>query len=295
MKNSSDKKALNFTFIGLLFTVLSLYALIIVVMFIWAGLTSLKSSIDYSISSYGLPEKWTLDNYSIAFNDLVIPISATRSVNVMEMIIYSIIYTIGGAVISTIVPCLVAYCVAKYTYKFSNFLYFTVILVMTLPIVGGQVSELAILHTLGLYDTFFGVFILKFNFLGIYFLVFYAAFKSLPDTYMEVARIDGANDYMVFFRIMFPLVLNTFAIVVLLTAIGYWNDISTSRIYLPSYPTFAYGILYFSTTPGSLSLKSSGAPVRIAACMLLVIPMFILFVLFHKKMLGNLTMGGIKG
>ena len=109
MQKVNNKKVLNIIFIGLLVTVLSLYAIIIISMFIWAGITSLKSSIAYSISSYGLPEKWTFDNYSIAFNDLVIPVSATRSVNVMNMILYSVIYTVGGALLSTLVPCFVAY------------------------------------------------------------------------------------------------------------------------------------------------------------------------------------------
>lgn len=295
MVKIDGKKTVNIVFIGLLVTVLALYALIIVAMFVWAGYTSFKSSIAYSFSSYGLPEKWIIDNYTIAFRDLVIPISATKNVNIMEMILYSLLYTFGATLVSTVTPCMVSYCVAKYKYRFGKVIYFIVIMVMTLPIVGGQVSELAILHTLGLYDNFLGVFILKFNFLGLAFLIFYAAFKSVSDTYVEAAHIDGASDFTVFFRIMFPLVINTFSVLLILNAIGFWNDITTSRIYLPSYPTFAYGILYFSTTPGALPLSSAGVPVRIAACMILVIPMLLIYVSFHKKLLGSLTMGGIKG
>lgn len=295
MKRIDYKKIVNGIFIGFLAAILAIYAIMIIVMFVWAAYTSFKSSIAYSMSSYKFPKKWIVSNYTIAFRDLKIPVSPTKNVGVPLMVLYSFVYTIGCAVISTIVPCVVAYCAARYDYKFSKILYSVVVIVMTLPVIGSQVSELAILQKLNLYDTFIGIFILKFNFLGLYFLVFYATFKALPNTYAEAAHIDGASDFVVFFKIMLPLVMNTCFIVFMLVAINYWNDITISRIYLPSYPTFAYGLLYFATTPGSLPLSSSGVPVRVAACMLLVIPMLIAFLLFHKKMMGNLTMGGIKG
>lgn len=295
MKRIENKKVVNGLFLGLLATVLIIYALTIILLFVWATYTSFKSSIAYSVSSYKFPEKWIVSNYKTAFNDLVIPVSPTKNVDVPLMVVYSIVYMAGCSIVSTVVPCVAAYCVARYDYKFSKILYSVVIIVMTLPIIGSQVSELEILNKLNLYDSFIGVFILKFNFLGLYFLVFHATFKTLPRTYAEAAYMDGANDFVVFLKIMIPLVLNTIFIVFMLVAINYWNDIETSRIYLPSYPTFAYGLLYFSTTPGALPLTSAGPPVRIAACMLLVVPMFLIFVVFHKKMMGNLTIGGIKG
>ncbi len=298
MKSVNGKKIASGVFIGVLATMLVIYALVIILMFVWALYTSFKTSISYSISSYALPSEISFKNYTIAFEDLVIPVPTAEGitrVDVPMMIWYSLIYTFGGALVSTLVPCVVAYCVAKYKYKFGKVIYFIVIMVMTLPVVGSQVSELEVLHNLGLYNNFLGFFALKFNFMGIYFLVFYASFKTLPDTYVEAAHIDGANDFVVFFKIMFPLALTTFFIVFMLTAISYWNDITLPRVYLPSYPTFAYGLLYFSTTPGALPQSSAGAPVRIAACMLLVLPMFVLFAIFNKKMMGNLTMGGIKG
>ena len=132
MRRVDSKKVLNGVFIGVLATVLIIYALVIISLFVWATYTSFKSSIEYSISSYALPKKWLLKNYTTAFNDLVIPISPTKNVGILHMVLYSLIYMLGCSIISTAVPCIVAYCVARYDYRFSKILYSVVVIVMTL-------------------------------------------------------------------------------------------------------------------------------------------------------------------
>ena len=286
---------LLFIIIGIL---LAVYALIIIAMFVWAFYISLETSTDYAFSSYRFPANPTFDNYLIAFRELKIQINVgigTRYVKIPMMIVNSLIYAGGCGLVSTVVPCIVAYCCARYKYRFGKIIYASVIFAMSVPIIGAQVSELRVLQALNLYDTFLGMFILKTNYLGIYFLVYFAAFKSLPLSYVEAAKIDGANEFTVFFKIMFPLVIGTSIAILLMKVIEFWNDIAMSRIYLPSKPTLAYGMLYFSVEVGNLSLLAAGAPVRIAACMILVLPMLLLYLLLHKKMLGNMTIGGVKG
>jgi multiple sugar transport system permease protein len=130
------------------------------------------------------------------------------------------------------------------------------------------------------------------NFLGMYFLIFYGGFKALPMAYSEAAKIDGAGNMDVLVKIILPLVKNTFFTIFILHFIAFWNDYNTPLVYMPSYPTIAYG-LYFVTNNSVNGM--SATPMRMAASMLMLIPILVLFLTFHKRLLGNLTVGGIKG
>jgi len=145
---------------------------------------------------------------------------------------------------------------------------------------------------IGLFDHIWGLWIMKANFLGMYFLVFYNMFKQLPMAYTEAAKIDGAGNMSVLIKIVLPLVRNTFFTVMLINFIGFWNDYQTPLIYLPSFPTIALGMYHMaSTTENGLST----VPMRMTGAMLMLIPILVLFLAFHKRLLGNLTIGGIKG
>ena len=110
--------------------------------------------------------------------------------------------------------------------------------------------------------------------------------------YTEAAKIDGAGNLAVLLRIILPLVRNTFFTVMLINFIAFWNDYQTPLIYMPSYPTIALGMFYMaSTTENGLST----VPMRMTGAMLMLIPILVLFLCFHKRLLGNLTVGGIKG
>jgi ABC-type glycerol-3-phosphate transport system permease component len=78
----------------------------------------------------------------------------------------------------------------------------------------------------------------------------------------------------------------------LLQFIGYWNDYQTPMIYLPSHPTIAYGLFYslFNSTP---AFSYVGA--KLASSMIVLLPILLVFLFSHKRLLGNITMGGIKG
>ena len=136
------------------------------------------------------------------------------------------------------------------------------------------------------------MFLMKANFLGMYYLVFHAMFRALPKDFDEAAYMDGAGNFTIFFKINLPLVVGTFVTVMLIKFIDFWNDYMTPMIYMPSFPTIAYGLYAFvqeSTTP-----SRSGTQIKLAACMLVFIPNFIIFIAFRDKLIGNISMGGLK-
>ena len=208
------------------------------------------------------------------------------------MLLNTILYAGGGAFMNAFVQCLTAYLCARYAFKLSGVVYGAVIFAMVLPVVGSLPSEVAVARALGLYDHIWGVWIMRANFLGMYFLVFHEMFKALPASYSEAATIDGANDWQILWKIGFPLAKNTFFTILLLNFVTLWNDYQISMVYLPSHPTLAERLHYLQNSSDGLG---NFQPVKIAAAFILMIPIMTLFLCFHKRLMGNLTIGGVKG
>ena len=274
--------------------VLALYALSMIVLLGWALLTAFKEQSDFRVNIIGFPTKWVW-NFSYVYKNFKVAVQTDTGqvmIGMGRMYVNSILYALGCAFFNTLVPCITAYMCAKFPYKFSKVVHTTVIVTMIIPIVGALPMEITVARFLHLYNHIWGLWLMKANFLGMYFLVFYGVFKSLPDAYTEAAKIDGAGNLCILFRIVMPVVRNTFFTVMLINFITFWNDYQTPLIYLPSYPTVALGMYHMATTTIN---KLSYVPMRMAGAMELLIPIFILFLFTHKRLLGNLTVGGIKG
>lgn len=274
---------------------LVLYVASLFLLFLWAILTAFKDPLyDFRINTWGFPKEWTW-NFSYVLSQFVVPVSTSKrigSVGMGEMYFYSFLYAGGCAFFNTLVPCITAYLCARFKYKFSRAVHTTVLVTMVIPVVGSLPAEIRMSQALGLYDQIWGMWILKANFLGMYFLVFYNIFKALPDSYTEAAKIDGAGNMQVLLQIAIPLIRNTFFTVFLIYFIQYWNDYQTPLIYLPTYPTIANGMYTVSVTP---TQEMSYVPMRITAAIMMLIPILVIFLIFQKRLLGNLTIGGIKG
>lgn len=283
---------------SVLMVLLSVYALMMLSLLAWALITSLKQQLDFRTNALGLPNmKFGLafENYPIVFKEFKMIVMAggqQEYINVWEMLLNTILYAGVGAFISALIPCLVAYVCAKFDYKFNSVIYGIVIVAMVLPIVGSAPSAMKILKDFGIYNTIYGTWIQKFHFLGMYFLVYYASFKGFSNTYLEAAYIDGAGEWRVLFSVVLPLVRNTFLTILLIRFIEYWNDFQTPLLYIPSHPTLAVGLYNLgNSTVGALNW----VPRKMAACIILLVPIMALFMAFKDKLMGNLTMGGIKG
>ena len=277
-----------------LLIVLAAYVLSMFTLIGWALITSFKSPNDFRTNAIGMPEKFVW-NYTFVYTKFYVSVLTESGMEVVymeTMFVYSILYSLGCAFFQTLVPCITAYLCARFNYKFSKIVYTAVIVVMILPIVGSLPAELQMAKNTGLYDSIWGLWIMKANFLGMYFLVFYDGFKGLSMTYTDAAKIDGASNMHILLAIVLPLVKNIFFTVMLVNFIGFWNDYQVPLLYMPSYPTVAYGMYNMANTREN---NLSSVPMRMTGAMLMFIPIFTLFLIFQKRLLGNLTVGGIKG
>lgn len=294
IKNRSKKVALS-AFGIILLVVLAIYAVSLLGLLLWGFFASFKEPIvEFTDRPYQLfPQKWTF-NIGKIFNSFYVKPSTTgKNVYVEMLLVYSLLYSVGCGVASTIVPCLTAYVCARYAFRFSKVIYTVVIVTMIIPLVGTLPAELELATRLKLYDKIYGLWIMKAHFLGMYFLVFYNVYKAMPASYSEAAKVDGASNWAIMVKISLPLTKNTILTVFLINFIGFWNDYQTPLLYMPSYPTMAKGL--FDLVQGTAVAGLQNVPSRLAGTVIVTVPILILFLAFQKRLLGSLTVGGVKG
>ena len=295
-RKSKNKNIYATVIFTVLFVLLFFYALSLLMPMVWALITTFKTPDEYLLDPLGLPAVWQISNYAPAFKHFYIevfnPGQPTRYFMIWDMFVYSLLYSLGCAFFATLVPCVAAYMVARYKYRFGKVLYWVVIVTMILPIVGALPAEMNLIKGIGLHDSFAGVYLLRANFLGMYFLVFHAQFSTIPYDFTEAAKVDGASQLRIFLLIIFPMALNTFGIVMLLRFIEFWNDYQIPMVYLPSKPVVSYGMYRFYI---NRSNELSSTPVKLAGVFLMTLPILLVFIVFSKKLVLNVSVGGLKG
>ncbi len=204
--------------------------------------------------------------------------------------INSIIVTILQTSVSLFLSSLVGYGLGVYEFKGRNFVMVSVIFVMMIPV---QILILPLYRltiTLGVIDRYLGV-ILPFAVfpLAIFFFRQYAA--ELPRDFIDAARVDGLNDFGIFFRIMAPIMTPAYGAMAILTSLNSWNQFLWPLIVLRSSEKFTLPIgLNTLLTPygNNYDVLISGAAVA-------TIPIIIVFLFFQRYFMSGMTAGGIKG
>lgn len=279
------------------FIFLVIYALCLLGMYVWGFFTSLKSNSDFRHNLFGLPSghiwEWKWDNYITAFSEVSVPASdGISKVYLPTMLLNTVLYSFLGAFLSTFSTWLVAYALAKFKYKFSNFLYRLIMIMMVIPIVGSLPSALHLYReVLGLYDSWAYIIVINITINASTMLIFYAYFLGIGNEYTEAAKIDGAGNFTILMKIMFPLTAQMFLIMFIQAFIPLWNDYMSTVIWFPSIPTLAYGIFKFTD---STTTAANWPPIQVAGCIILMIPLLVLFLAFKDKLIGNIRMGGVK-
>ncbi|MDR2201846.1 MAG: carbohydrate ABC transporter permease [Clostridiales bacterium] len=288
------KRKIN-PFTAAMFVVLALHSLSLILLFIWGVGASVKTDYDFRFNVFGIPKEWTFENFVLVWNNFGTQVRIGMEIKrfyIEGLLFNSFFYALSCAFVGTMSHCIMGYITAKFKFKISAVITTVVYVTMVLPIIGTLPSTLQVVDTLGIYDSWFGVWFMSAGFLGINFLIFQAAFKVIPSDFAEAAQMDGAGNFYVFTRIMFPLVFKTFSLIYLLAFIGYWNDYQSPLIFLPSKPTIAIGLYYFNSSRDGVM---GSIPVKLAAAVVSLLPIAVIFAFFHKKLLGNLSMGGLKG
>ena len=279
----------------ILYVIVAVYCLSMVYVLLFGLINSLKDATDFEwLNPFGFPHKefgWKFDNYSKVLKEFKVSSMSMggEEVGFMGMFVNSLLYAVFMSLFSMVTQIMVAYAIAKYDFRLKPLLYGVAVIVMLLPIIGSLASEVQMADTFNFRNNLLGICLMKCKYAGLYFLVFYATFRSVSWTYAEAAQIDGAGHLKIFIEIMLPLIKSTVFAVFILLFIEFWNDYYTPMIFLPQSPTMSYGLFVFQTD------NRASQPIQLAACLLTCLPILVLFVVFKNKIMGNVTMGGLKG
>lgn len=296
MKTSKEIKTKFSPLTISLFVILVAYVLFMILLFAWSILTASKSYygdyFDHPVvgkNIIGFPVKFML------FENIKEINTGFASGTLLSMAGDTILYSVGCALFKVVVTCVVAYLCARYNNWFSRLIYTIVVVTMIIPIVGSQSAEIQMAKELELYDEIWGMWLMRSNFLGMYFLVFYSVFKSMPSGYYEAAKIDGADDWKIMCNIALPLVKYTFLSIFLIVFIEYWNDYLVPNLYLPHHKTLSLA-LYQQSQGQELKIRYlQQVPYVMGTVLLITIPVIALFCVFSERLMGNLSVGGLKG
>lgn len=285
---------------GLIFNLLGLipfiWGAILVGLLVWALLVSFAEPNWYlDHSNTFLVKKFTLNNYKTAIENFKVGVNAAgggiRQAGFWEMTFNSVWFTVGATAVKMLSTVCFAYAIARFEFPGRKLLYGFVVLQMMLPVYGQTASNYSLLSKLGLVNTPWFILALGAGH-GMYFLITYSFFRNLPTGYEEAAKVDGAGPFVIFWKVMLPLAKPIVTALGIMTAIGVWNDYSTVLVYLRDFPNLATGLYMVKQVAFNIGLQT---PSYFAAIFISVLPVVIVFLIFNKQIMNNVSVGGLKG
>lgn len=244
---------------------------------------------------YWWPRKFSLESYKTVFQDTTI----------IRAFMVTVLRTLIGTVTSVFFTAMVGYALSKKHIMGNKF--YTILGTITMFFGGGLIPSFITLKNLGLYNNFL-VYIIPslFNFYNM--IIFRSFFNELPAGLEESARLDGANDLMIFIRIVIPLSAPVIATIALFNGVGHWNDYFTGVMYindaeLQPIQTYLFRIIASASASktvvampaGVTAQQVSSQSVRLATMVVTTFPIMCVYPFLQKYFVKGMLIGSIKG
>ncbi len=259
---------------------LTLAALTFVYPFIWMLSASLSAESGLGDLTL-LPEQFTWNNYVTVFTK--IPLGRAFLNSAFVAIVTTGLVLVTGA--------MVGYALARYTFVGRDWIFYAIIFTMTLPFQITLIPNYITMVRLGWIDTYLAL-IVPFSLSSLAVLLFRQAFQSLPQALIDAARIDGAGELRIIFQILIPNVLPTVLTITILTFMGLWNEALWPLIVIRDESTMTMPQLVTLFSVGGRAEGQLG--VKIAAAVLLAVPVIILYLFFQKHFIRSMASSGLK-
>ncbi len=276
------------------------YALTLIVPFLWMVYNSLKSAAEYRESTWAVPQEiskyWR--NYLGAFS-MTVKTEFLQTEMPLPMLFLNTIYlSFIPPIFSLFFTCCTSYAYARHQFKLKGALYTVMIIPMLVNIAGTLPTVYKLVNQLGIYNNIFLIMVLSWSGSGFNFLLISSIFENISGTYREAAFIDGAGHWRIFITIYLPQISNLLVSLYVLAVIGAWNDYTMPKLYLPEFPTLATGIyqlrLQVQLPATEENLYSGEWPKLFATMIWSILPVLVLFVVFQDKIMTMVGGGGIK-
>ena len=266
----------------LLYTILILYAVLTFYPFVWAIAASFKPYREIVSGDMSLiPNEFTLDNFRYVLG---------RSSLFMRWFLNSVIISVIGTIINILLNTMAGYALTRLNFPGRERIYYGFLALMMVPAQVLLIPNYLILMNLGMLDSFSALILPAAINIGNIFMM-RQFFLSFPKDVEEAAAIDGLGRFQTFFRIVMPLAKPSIATQAVFIFMGFWNEFMKPMLYLttPSKYTLTLGLQTFQSRNGGVRWDQT-----MAASVITIIPIVIIYLLFNKYFLQGVRMDGEK-
>lgn len=278
MNNRSEKNSFHKI---LVFTLLLIFSLLTLISFIWMISASFKTNNDvFSVPIQWIPKTWHPENYSVIWTRIPL-LTFFKNTAILSIVI---------TLIQLFTSSFAAYGFSKMHFKGRNLLFLAYIGTIAVPWQSYMIPQFIMMRQLGLSDTLLSLILLQaFSAFGVFLLKQY--YSSIPDSLCESARIDGLSEWGIYRRIILPLTKPALASLTIITFVNTWNDYMGPFIYLSSTEnkTIQLGLKMF------VGLYDTEYALIMAASVLSVLPVAIVFLAMQKYFVEGIASSGVKG
>lgn len=258
-----------------------LLAVLALIPFLWMISTSLKSrGALMSIPIEWIPAEPTLDAYTEVFSRFPF----------LRTIGNSLFISVAFTLITLVSASMAAFAFAKLRFRGSGVILSIYIATMMIPTQVTMIPLFVVMNRLGLIDSYASVILPSmFKPFAVFLLV--QQMKTIPNDYLDAARIDGAGLFHIYFRVALPLCIPTLATLAVTTFMESWNDYLWPLLMLTDRNKMTLPIA-LSTLNGQYSTEYN---VLMAGSLISMIPIIIIYIAAQKQFKAGLMAGGIKG
>ena len=268
----------------IVYTLLTLWAIMVLFPFYYMVLTSLKSYSAYS--SEFVPKLYTLaptlENYHSAFT----------AVPLARYFLNTVIFTAVTTAIMVFVTVLAAFGFARLNFRGRDLAFTLFLALMMIPNELVIITNFVTVTNLNMRNTFLGL-ILPSVTSVFYIYLLRENFAQVPDELYYAAKVDGTSDLKYLFKVMIPICRPTIITITILKVIECWNSYVWPRLITDDEA-------YFLVSNGIQEIRENGfgrenIPAMMAAVVVISVPLIVLFLIFHKKIMAGVARGGTKG
>ena len=249
--------------------------------FVWMLLSSFKYNCEIVALSQSLfPRQFTVDNY----------MGIHKTFNFLRFFFNSIFTTVLVTLLVIYTSTISGYVFAKYEFRGKNLLFSLILSTMMIPWFVTIIPRYSMILQLGWIDSYTALIVpVMISGFGIFMLRQYI--RTIPDEVIEAARIDGASEWYIFHRIIFPLSKNAISSIAIFQFLWSWEDYLWPYLVINSdtKQLLAVGLRMFST---QYSTDYGGL---FAATTISIIPVIIVYLIFQNRFIEGITSSAVKG
>ena len=266
------------------YTLLTVWAILVLFPFYWMVLTSVKSYGAYN--SEWIPQLYTLSptlqNYRDAFTAVPLGGSFTNT----------IVFTVVTTLMMLVVTVLAAFAFARLNFRGKDLAFTLFLSLMMIPTELVVITNYVTITNADLRNTFTGL-ILPSVTSVFYIYLLKENFSQIPDELYYAAKVDGTSDLKYLLKVLIPICKPTIVTITILKVIECWNSYVWPRLITDDQA-------YFLVSNGIQEIRENGfgrenIPAMMAAVVVISVPLIVLFLIFRKKIMAGVSRGGMKG